>query len=35
MNDLAKKYDYLLTEFNKLSYAQKEAVESVIRNMKK
>ena len=35
INDLAKKYDYLLTEFNKLSYAQKETVESVIRNMKK
>ena len=35
VNDLAKKYSYLLTEFNKLSYAQKEAVESVIRNMKK
>ena len=34
LNDLAKKYNYLLTEFDKLSYTQQKAVESVIRNMK-
>ena len=35
VNDLAKKYNNLLTEFDKLSYIRKEAVESVIRSMKK
>jgi hypothetical protein len=34
-NDLVEKYGYLVEQYDKLSYAQKEAVESVIRNMKK